>query len=251
MCKSLTTVSMPRVRDVGASAFERCEALTTVSMDEVENVAGGAFVNCGALTTVEYCGTAAVPQSPSEFDVTCDGAVVFKTLFRSGIGTTCAHVGSDGALSIPEGETAIDGLIDRFEDCTEQRCRYDSLRGCAALRSLTLPASLETIGELGLDGCSNLLTVTFTKPSVLRSIGGSAFGSTALTSITIPPIVETFGEFGSLSCTTYRCMTYSGMSRHVFHGCDALTTVEYCGAAAVVGHFSPPFYRPKRPTGST
>lgn len=74
------------------------------------------------------------------------------------------------------------------------------------LTSITLPASLESIGDGAL--MSSAITAV-TVPPTVRSIGRGAFADCkGLASITIPSTVETVGS-------------------HAFDGCSALTTVSY------------------------
>ena len=85
------------------------------------------------------------------------------------------------------------------------------------MKSIEIPASVETIGVTAFKGCSSLATVTFEKGSQLKTIAG---GSTAyyyqgvfsdcisLTSIEIPANVET-------------------IEATAFKGCSSLTTVTF------------------------
>lgn len=62
----------------------------------------------------------------------------------------------------------------------------------SSIKSLTLPSTLETIGDKAFMDCANLTSVTFNQG--LKSIGANAFSGTALTSVTLPDSLETIGE---------------------------------------------------------
>ena len=49
---------------------------------------------------------------------------------------------------------------------------YGAFSDCTALKSIEIPASVETIEVVAFKGCSSLITVTFEKGSQLKIIGG-------------------------------------------------------------------------------
>ena len=65
---------------------------------------------------------------------------------------------------------------------------------CGSLQSITIPASVETIGEFAFGSCTALTTFDFENGSLLTSIGDSVFdGCDSLSSITIPRYVSSIG----------------------------------------------------------
>lgn len=81
------------------------------------------------------------------------------------------------------------------------------------LKTVVIPASVETIDESAFEGCSSLETVTFEKGSQLKTIGGSssdgAFADcTALTSIEIPASVETIEAAAFKGCSSLATVTF-------------------------------------------
>jgi hypothetical protein len=84
----------------------------------------------------EYCGNITIPQSETGFSITCNGAVVYEP--HTGTGTTCADVGDDGVLVVPEGVTTL-----------------DPDRDCPNLRSVVLPTSIEVIDACSIIGRNN------------------------------------------------------------------------------------------------
>lgn len=74
--------------------------------------------------------------------------------------------------------------------------------------SVSIPASVQTIGKEAFDECKSLESVVFAEGSLLQSIGEHAFGGTAISSITLPANLTETGEWA-------------------FSGCSNLTTVEF------------------------
>ena len=70
---------------------------------------------------------------------------------------------------------------------------------CSALKSITLPASLQAIGYGAFNGCSALDTITL--PASVQTIGQSAFNNCpALKSITLPRSLK--AQMGTADLTT-------------------------------------------------
>ena len=96
---------------------------------------------------------------------------------------------------------------------------YGVFSDCTALKSIEIPASVETIEAAAFMGCSSLATVTFEKGSQLKTIGGGyssyypnyygAFADcTALTSIEIPASVETIEATAFKGCSSLATVTF-------------------------------------------
>ena len=78
----------------------------------------------------------------------------------------------------------------------------------SGLTSLTIPASVKTIGDNAFEGCKNLTSVTFATNSALETIGDIAFAQcTALTTVTIPASVKTIGEYAFDYCGNLTSVT--------------------------------------------
>ena len=96
----------------------------------------------------------------------------------------------------------------------------------AGLTSVTIPASVTSIGAQTFKGCTNLTTVVFDGDSQLSSIGASAFyGCTNLSSITLPNSLQSIGNFAFYqSGLTSIVVPNSVMTfgNQVFRGCSSL-----------------------------
>ena len=85
------------------------------------------------------------------------------------------------------------------------------------LKSVVIPASVETIEAAAFMGCSSLATVTFEKGSQLKTIGGGYYyhyyygvfsDCTALKSIEIPASVETIEAAAFKGCSSLATVTF-------------------------------------------
>ena len=136
------------------------------------------------------------------------------------------------------------------------------------LKTVEIPASVETIGSYAFKGCSSLTTVTFEKGSQLKTIGeeydGGAFsGCSALTRIEIPASVETIESYAFYGCSSLTTVTFEEGSQlktiggsafeslritHIeipasvetigssaFKGCSALTSIEIPASVETIG----------------
>ena len=94
------------------------------------------------------------------------------------------------------------------------------------LKSINIPASVKAINKAAFKNCSSLVTITFSKGSMLTKIcGGKGFLShgekyyygafancTALTSIEIPANVEIIEEAAFKNCTALTTVTFENNS---------------------------------------
>ena len=152
-CASLISIDIPaNVETIGTAAFKGCSSLTTVTFEkesQLKTISGGysnpnyygVFSDCTALTSIK------IPASVKTIE-----EAAFKGC--SSLATVTFEKGSQ--LKTIGGDSYSSGA---FSDCT-------------ALKSIEIPASVETIEAAAFKGCSSLTTVTFEKESQLKIIGG-------------------------------------------------------------------------------
>ena len=201
----LKSVVIPAsVETIEAAAFMGCSSLATVTFEkgsQLKTIGGGyssyypnyygAFADCTALTSIE------IPASVE----TIEAAAFMRC---SKLATVTFEKGSQLKTIGGDYSSYYYGV---FSDCT-------------ALKSIEIPASVETIEAAAFKGCSSLATVTFEKGSQLKTIGGGYYSSsysyyygafldcTALTSIEIPASVETIEATAFKGCSSLATVTF-------------------------------------------
>lgn len=199
-CSSLPTVTIPaKVTSIGSMAFSGCSGLTSVNFatgSELTTIGLSAFSSCSSLTSIdipatvtaieqtafENCTLLATITMPSGSQLTTVGGGCFANtawegnqpdnslIYISNVLYKCK--GSVPNVTVKAGTESI--LTAAFKDNTN-------------LQTISIPASLTTIGESVFWGCTNLNSVTFASGSNLNFIGSKTFAyCTSLSSITIP-----------------------------------------------------------------
>ena len=237
-CTALKSIEIPAsVETIEAAAFMGCSSLATVTFEkgsQLKTIGGGyssyypnyygAFADCTALTSIEIPASVETIEAAAFMRCSKLATVTFEK------GSQLKTIGGDYSSSYYYGV---------FSDCT-------------ALKSIEIPASVETIEAAAFKGCSSLATVTFEKGSQLKTIGGGYSSSsysyyygafldcTALTSIEIPASVETIEATAFKGCSSLATVTFEkgsqlktiggGYYYHYYYGvfsdCTALKSIE-------------------------
>ena len=161
-CTALKSIEIPAsVETIEATAFKGCSSLATVTFEkgsQLKTIGGGyysssysyyygAFLDCTALTSIEIPASVETIEAAAFMRCSKLATVTFEK------GSQLKTIGGDYSSSYYYGV---------FSDCT-------------ALKSIEIPASVETIEATAFKGCSSLATVTFEKGSQLKTIGGGYY----------------------------------------------------------------------------
>ena len=108
----------------------------------------------------------------------------------------------------------------------------------SSLTSLTLPSSLQSIGDRAFWGCKSLTSLTL--PSSLQSIGDSAFyGCYSLTSLTLPSSLQSIGDYAFCDCNSLTSLTLPSSLQSIgdsaFCGCKSLTSLTLPSSLQSIG----------------
>ena len=113
-----------------------------------------------------------------------------------------------------------------------------AFQDCYSLTSLTLPSSLQSIGDRAFLGCQSLTSLTL--PSSLQSIGDCAFwGCSSLTSLTLPSSFQSIGDYAFYDCNSLTSLTLPSSLQSIgggaFRGCSSLTSLTLPSSLQSIG----------------
>ena len=104
---------------------------------------------------------------------------------------------------------------------------YGPSDGVLHISGLTMPSTLQSIGNNAFTNQSGITYVDMSSCTGLTSIGNSAFkGDSSLTSVTLPNSVQSIGE-GAFSCSALTTVnipsSLTSLGKGAFYGCSSLT----------------------------
>jgi len=200
-CSSLSTINIPgSVTTIGENAFGNCIALSELYLGtNVTTINSEAFANCSSL---EYI-TIMAPHM-----ITMDRDCFYGCSLLETAGPI------SGNYNIKFGWTQV----------IPANAFNVSYAAASALRSITLPLTIEEIGDNAFYDCQYLNSINYVGstydinifPNSLRIIGNSCFnGCASLQNITIPSSVESMGDSVFRSCRGLtRAYLYLASSSH-------------------------------------
>ncbi|MBO4636081.1 MAG: leucine-rich repeat protein [Clostridiales bacterium] len=225
-CARLQTINLSaltNLQTIERSAFYNCRALTGITLpDSLQSIGDVAFYDCDSLTSVNIPNSLTSLGNSAFYD--CDGL----TTITSGPSCVLTELGNEAfrgcdaltTATLPTSLLKINGGFGGgcFENCPRLRTvnlselthllniERAAFYNCPALTGITLPDSLQSIGDVAFRDCDSITSVNI--PNSLTSLGNSAFyDCDGLTTITSGP-----------SCVL------TELGNETFRGCDALTT---------------------------
>ncbi len=210
------------VISIDEKAFFRNSTITTVEIEDgVTTIGKNAFFNCTALTSYD------IPASVTEI-----GDYAFNS---------CPKVTS---INFPTGLKTAGPIFQSNTGLTKVtfnwKCVVTELKGtfqsCTALTTVSLPNTLEVLGNNTFSGCKAMTSVKFGSGNKLRLIGDAAFRDAKFTTLEIPEGVEEidYMAFGAMNGDNNTNRTLASVTLpsslkkieyNVFNNCGALTTL--------------------------
>ncbi len=212
----LRSLSLPEgIRTIGQFSFARSSLTGLAAPEGLTDIEYGAFYHCDYLTDVRLPETV-VNVEPKAFEHTAwvegflngDSSAEGDFLIEGGV--LVAYRGSGDTAAVPEGVRVIAG---------------EAFAGHKELKSLSLPDSLQVVGEAAFEDCSGLADIQF--GSGVREIKDRAFRGTAAAgkSVSLPASVEKLGLFAFGTAD----IVYEGEAPELTHETSAerLSNVSY------------------------
>ena len=207
-CTALTSIKIPAsVKTIEEAAFKGCSSLATVTFEKGSQLKtiSTAFSSCPIISieipaSVETIETSAFRGCSKLATVTFEKGSQLKTIRSADSYYPHTYYGAFSfcpitSIEIPASVETIEAAA--FKGCSslttvtfekESQLKiigggygysysgtfyyYGAFSDCTALKSIEIPASVETIEVVAFKGCSSLITVTFEKGSQLKIIGG-------------------------------------------------------------------------------
>ncbi len=228
-----------KVTLIGTNAFRKCSGITSIILsDSFATLGDYAFFECTGIKSVT--GPVIGPKLGCYF-----GSPVDNALNGSYIPTGLVSVEITGGTSIPDAY---------FQNCanlksitlpaTVKTIGNNSFQGCTGVTEIAIPTGVTFIGEFAFYKCGGLKTLTL--PSTLKTIGSYAFcDCSALTAVTVPANVTSIGDYAFCNCTSLETAAVKGSVNSIgvraFSGCSALTSITLPDTVTSIGDFA--FYK--------
>lgn len=246
-CKNLTGVVIPEsVTSIGSCAFEFCSSLTRITGGEnIRNIGAYAF---------QYCDIEDL-HIPSSLEYIGDYAFTHNYRLKS------ITVSSDNkTYTMPEGSnvlirTASNSVVLGINKVVIpegiRRIENGAFNGIRTITSITIPASLQSIGNWAFDACDALQDVYISNLTVWCNIefynkystpmycaNNLYLNGEKITDLVIPSDISYISPYSFSNCTNIASVTIPNGITHIgesaFMGCTKLKTVYNLSALDIV-----------------
>ena len=218
-CSNLQSIDLSNCTFVGRYAFNGCSKIKHLNLNKCTYISSSAFSGCGIeeidLSATKTIEDYAFSNCSSLTKVT--GLKLIK-LLPAGTFRNCNKLSSIDLSTIESlGASCMSGTaIERIELPKLKGWDNSVFEECTKLKSVTLPATIDSIPTRTFWNCENLSTIDLSHCSIIG--GGAFYNCTSLTDIKLPNVKQT-------ECVTY----YENGQRSIagsFTNCNNLTSVD-------------------------
>lgn len=229
------------ITDISQHAFSYCKSLKEFNAcKQLKNIEKYAFFNCENLSNVSLP-TTITTISEGVFS----GCENLKTVNFYEVYEKVSTVGSNGYLTLVEGENLVKQNITKIEKSAFKNCKnlqniellgsYDiipkhAFKNCKNLSNVKISNFVTKIDEEAFLGCESLTKITL--PNMLESINLKAFSNCVnLKEINLPNSVKSIGIKAFENCKNLTVIKLpnelKNISSNAFDGCDNLKEIYY------------------------
>ena len=242
-CSSMTSVDIPSsVISIGASAFSGCSSISSIIIpNSVTSIGQYAFSGCTGLTTISIPSSVRTLASAT-FRNCSNLSTVFWNIvngsdYRNNVSP---FYGSSNITSFTFGEGVKHIPVNVCKDLPN-------------VNIVTIPSSVQSIGEDAFYGCTNLTKVIINSNTIVgkqysTSSNISQFFGTQVAQYIIGDSITKIGKYAFSGCSSLISVSLSNsvieIGRYAFNSCTNLATINFpesiidCGDFAFVGCYS-------------
>lgn len=233
------------VTNISSSAFkDNTTLLKVIVPDSIVSVGLGAFEGCNSLNdmTLPFVGNDAVVDSVSPYVDVFGYIFGFAiTVDESTPNAVVQYFTSLSAAHTTFYSYFIPKSLEKITITKQNQLPKSAFRNCNFLLSVTLPATMTSIGAEAFAGCTMLPKVNM--PSSLIEIGAGAFSfCSSLAKIEIPNIVTSIGNSAFYNCTLLTSIdipnSVTNIGSYAFSDCIALTSVTIGNSVTSIGDYA-------------
>ena len=225
----ITTVTLPKtLLKIGDKAFFDSKITSITLPASLLYISQEAFIGCNGLTSI------ATESGSARYSVNgpflMDGSVIVRGFGEGTIGPEVTEIA-------PYAFKGCDAITTVTIPASVEKIGDGAFADCTKLASATIEKEITTLPRNIFDGCSSLLSVTL--PESIKEYGYASFRGTAFREFTIPANVETVGNYAFADCYYLTSVTISEgvavIGGAAFKNCIALPSIVFSKGVTTIG----------------